>query len=305
MGSFLTEAKYFWQYLVQLLLPGKPQFSTKQIPDLTGQVMLVTGVYLAARSRERAEAAIQDLQKQTGKTAIFLELDMSSLASVRKAAKEFMSKETALHVLFNNAGVMWCSIELLSADGYDLQFATNVIGHFYFTKLLIPALLVGRDSSPDRHARIVTTSSSTAYLYTINWESFKDGPARRKMSTRQLYSQSKFANVVVARETAKRYADQGIISLSLDPGSIDTEIQRTVPGIQRWLARVLVFYPASFGALTQLWAGTMPEAINHNGKFLIPWARVGRCREEAYDDRIGERLWDWLEEQVKAFQPEA
>lgn len=55
----------------------------------------------------------------------------------------------------------------------------------------------------------------------------------------------------------------------------------------------------SNGALTQLWAGTMPETLNYNGQFLIPWARLGKCRPEAYDDEIGERLWNWLQEQVK------
>ncbi|KAI0963002.1 hypothetical protein AcW1_000211 [Taiwanofungus camphoratus] len=53
------------------------------------------------------------------------------------------------------------------------------------------------------------------------------------------------------------------------------------------------------GALTQLWAGTMPEMLDYNGKFLIPWARVGVCRKAAYDDVFGERLWNWLQEEVK------
>ncbi|KAH9949537.1 hypothetical protein B0H21DRAFT_728453 [Amylocystis lapponica] len=61
----------------------------------------------------------------------------------------------------------------------------------------------------------------------------------------------------------------------------------------------MMTYPVSFGALTQLWAGTMPETLNYNGEFLIPWARVGKCRKEAYDEEIGKRLWSWLEEQVK------
>ncbi|OBZ71701.1 hypothetical protein A0H81_08859 [Grifola frondosa] len=63
----------------------------------------------------------------------------------------------------------------------------------------------------------------------------------------------------------------------------------------------VILYPAHMGALTQLWAGTMPEALNYNGKFLIPWARVGECRPEAYDPEIGERLWNWLQEQIKGF----
>jgi len=85
-------------------------------------------VYMASRSKEKADAAISELKAQTGKEAIFLELDLSSLASVRKAAEEYLSKEHELHVLFNNAGVMWPPTELLTADGYDLQFGTNVLG---------------------------------------------------------------------------------------------------------------------------------------------------------------------------------
>ena len=61
----------------------------------------------------------------------------------------------------------------------------------------------------------------------------------------------------------------------------------------------MILYPASYGALTQLWAGTMPETLNYNGEFLIPWARLGKCRKEAYDPELGAKLWDWMEEVVK------
>ncbi|EPS99625.1 NAD-binding protein [Fomitopsis schrenkii] len=297
--------------------PPRSTFSPEQIPDLTGRVMIVTGgnvgigketikalldhnakVYMASRSKEKADAAIKELQQQTGKEAIFLELDLSSLASVRKAAEEFLSKESELHVLFNNVGVMWAPTELLTADGYDLQFGTNVVGHFFFTKLLVPALIAGKETSPDHHSRIVTTSSGAAYGYTLNFDTFTDSPARRRMMTNTLYSQSKFGNVVVAREFAKRYADQGIVSTSCNPGNIKTELQRYAPTILRNIMN-LVLYEGHYGALTQLWAGTMPETLNHNAKFLIPWARVGECRPEAYDDAPAEKLWNWLEEQVK------
>ncbi|KAI0953970.1 hypothetical protein AcW1_006721 [Taiwanofungus camphoratus] len=314
--GFLTEAYYFFDVAWRSLFP-RGDFKTGQIPDLTGQVMIVTGgnvgigfetikgllehnakVYMASRSQEKADAAIKHLKELTGKEAIFLELDLSSLASVRKAADEFMSKEKELHTLFNNAGLMVPPIEMLTADGYDIQFGTNVVGHFLFTELLMPALIAGKDTSPDHHARVITTSSSAAMMYTINWGSFKDGPARRKMSPSQLYSQSKFANVVIARQIAKRYADQGIISISLDPGGIRTELQRYITGLAHLIIYYMTYEPP-YGALTQLWAGTMPEALNYNGEYLIPWARLGRCREEAYDDAIGERLWKWLEEEVK------
>ncbi|KAJ3554361.1 hypothetical protein NM688_g3147 [Phlebia brevispora] len=297
--------------------PPNPTFSTEQIPDLTGRVVIVTGgntgvgketvkallqhnakVYLAARSKERAEAAIADLKTATGKEAIWLELDLANLASVRHAAKEFLSKERELNILFNNAGVMWCPVELLTADGFDMQFGTNVIGHFLFTELLIPALEEGAKTSPDGHSRVVTTSSSGAYFETLHYDTFRDSPARKRLGTHGLYFQSKFGNAVVAREIARRYADKGILSFSCNPGNLKTDLQRYVSSFElAILNRIL--YPASYGALTQLWAGTMPDVVDHNGDFLIPWARFGRCREEVYDPKVGEELWNYLQEQVK------
>ncbi|KAI1793118.1 NAD(P)-binding protein [Ganoderma leucocontextum] len=306
--------------LVLQAFPPKPAFSVDQIPDLTGRVVIVTGgntgigketvksllqhnakVYLAARSKEKADAAISDLKAATGKEALFLELDLASLASVKKAAGDFLSKEQELHILFNNAGVMFPPIAQVTADGYDLQFGTNVLGHHYFTKLLLPALLAGKESSPDHHARVITTSSAASYFEPLYWDTFKDGPARRQKPSQTMYSQSKLANVIVARETAKRYGQQGIISIPLNPGNIQSDLQRHLPSIVQKLATMMVLYPTPYGALTQLWAGTMPEAVNYNGEFLIPWARHGKCRPEAYDPAIGERLWNWLEEQVQGF----
>ena len=89
---------------------------------------------------------------------------------------------------------MWPPITMTTKDGYDLQFGTNVLGPFYFTKLLIPALIAGVASSPDHHTRVVTTSSSSAYIDTINWDTLKDTPQRRKASTETLYNQSKFVS---------------------------------------------------------------------------------------------------------------
>ncbi|OSC98224.1 NAD(P)-binding protein [Trametes coccinea BRFM310] len=303
------------------MVPPKSKFKVDQIPDLGGRVAIVTGgnvgigyetikallqhnakVYMASRSREKAEAAIASLKEATGKEAIFLELDLSSLASVRKAAKVFLAQEHELHILFNNAGVMWPPIDWLTTEGYDLQFGTNVLGHFYFTELLMPALLAGVESSPDHHTRVVTTSSSGAYLETLHFDTFKDGPARRKKTKEALYYQSKFGNVVVAHQLAKRYASKGIISISVNPGNIQTELQRYVPALARRFMNAVLLYPTPYGALTQLFAGTMPEALNYNGEFLIPWARLGKCRPEAYDPDVGERLWNWLDEQVKAFE---
>ncbi|KAK7435108.1 hypothetical protein VKT23_019801 [Stygiomarasmius scandens] len=130
------------------VFPPKPTWSVDEIPDLTGQVIIVTGgntglgkltveallnhnakVYLAARSQSKASEAIQDLFNKTGNKAIsWLKLDLADLQSIKAAVTEFTSKENHLHVLFNNAGVMLPDIKDLTAQGYDLQFGTNVLG---------------------------------------------------------------------------------------------------------------------------------------------------------------------------------
>ena len=83
-------------------------------------------------------------------------------------------------------------MDQLTKEGLDLQWGTNVVGHWYFTELLMPALLAGVQTSPDHHARIITTSSSGAYLNTVDFDALKDGPVRRKSNPVSLYAQSKF-----------------------------------------------------------------------------------------------------------------
>lgn len=308
MGMFIDQTR-----------PPKPTWGVDDIPDLTGKVMIVTGgntgigyetikallnknarVYMASRSKAKAEEAIQRLKEETGKEAIFLELDLADLRKVKKAAEEFMSKETQLDVLFNSGGVMAPPIEQLTADGYDLQFGTNVIGHFYFTKLLLPVLEVAAKNSPEKKSRVVTTSSSAHLGWgpKIRYETLKAGKAREKVGTQGLYAQSKYGNILVAKEFSRRYADRGIVFTSLNPGNLKTDLQRHWGSVGIKLTEWML-YPASYGALTQLYAGVAPEAKDLDGKYLIPWARVGDTREDAKDPKTAEELWHWLEEQVK------
>ncbi|RDB24292.1 hypothetical protein Hypma_008796 [Hypsizygus marmoreus] len=307
IGSYFAES-----------FPPKSKFNVEDIPDLTGKVVIVTGgnsgigyetikvlltknakVYMASRSKERAEAAISKLKAETGKEAIYLEVDLSNLDSVRKATDEFKSKEAELHVLFNNGGVMNTPIEQRTADGYDLQFGTNVIGHYLFTKRLIPLLIAGAQTSSDKKARVVNISSS-AHLFTnsVSLDALKDPAALKKLGSGAMYMQSKFGVIVFSKELARRYGDKGIVSISLNPGNLKTDLQRHTPGAFMvffgWL-----FSPAPFGALTPLYAGVSPQGAELNGKYLIPWARVGKPRPEAEDPKLGEKLWSWLEAETK------
>ncbi|THU94703.1 NAD(P)-binding protein [Dendrothele bispora CBS 962.96] len=301
--------------------PPQPRWSTSQMPDLNGKVMIVTGsntgigkdtiqallehdakVYMASRNEEKAKAAIKDLKQKTGKEAIFLKLDLADLKSVKEAAEEYMRKEKELHVLFNNGGVMMSSIDQLTTQGYDLQFGTNVIGHFYFTKLLLPVLLSTAESTGSS-VRVVNTASSGHTMYpNLDFNSFKDGKARRRLGKIHLYGQSKFGNIVFSNELARRYGDKGIVSTSLHPGNLRTELPRHLPAIVPYLAP-LVAYPSKMGALTQLWAGTTPdpEGKELNGKYLVPWARIGKAMGPVDDEKLGKDLWEWLEEHVKDF----
>ncbi|EGN95245.1 hypothetical protein SERLA73DRAFT_95927, partial [Serpula lacrymans var. lacrymans S7.3] len=167
------------------VVPPKSKFSVNNIPDLAGKVIIVTGAKTGiGKETTLMSETIRELKDKTGNEAIFLKLD-------QVAAEEFLSKETQLHVLINNAGVMFPPKDLLTADGYDLQFGTNVLGHHYFTKLLLPTLISTAQTSPDGKARVVTVASSAHLFGSLDFATFKDGPVRKKMSPQSLYGQSK------------------------------------------------------------------------------------------------------------------
>lgn len=137
---------------------------------------------------------------------------------------------------------MFPPLDQSTADGYDLQFGTNVLGHFYFTRLLLPILIHTAKTSLEKNARIVTLSSIGAELHKyIDWDTLEDGTARRKKYTVELYFQSKFVspssaspsitdnksntsphqgNVVFAQELARKYGKDGIISTAINPGNL-------------------------------------------------------------------------------------
>jgi retinol dehydrogenase-12 len=256
-------------------------------------------VYIAARNAEKAKQAVEDLKKETGKEALVLQLDLSDLHSIKAAAEEFTSKEKALHVLFNNAGVMRPPIDMLTAQGYDLQFGTNVLGHFYLTKLLIPVLREGAKSSPDGKARVVNTSSSGSWFAnSVDFNTLKDTPARKKAGAQYLYCQSKLGNILFSTELARQYGNQGIVSTALNPGNLKSELVRHLSAAEGFLMNFML-YPVPLGALTQLYAGTSAEGASFNGKYLIPWARMGAANPAGEDPTLAADLWKWMEDQVE------
>ncbi|KAF9072376.1 NAD(P)-binding protein [Rhodocollybia butyracea] len=303
--------------------PARPTWHTDHIPDLSGQVIIVTGsntgigkvtvkellkhnakVYMAVRSREKAEAAIKDLKKETGKEAIFLKLDLGDLTTIKASVEDFLKNETHLHVLINNAGVAAPPRDMLTSQGYDLQFGVNTLGHFYFTTLLLPILTSTAQTTPDKKVRVVHVSSYAHHFYAkLDFNSFKDGPARRRMGDMALYGQSKTGNILLSNELARRYGDQGIVSISLHPGSVRSELQRYGPRLLMEFIRWAVFYPVELGSLTPLYAATAPECAEYNGEYLSPWARHDTREPDsgARNPVLAKELWQYMEEQVKGY----
>ncbi|KIJ18178.1 hypothetical protein PAXINDRAFT_9260 [Paxillus involutus ATCC 200175] len=304
-------------FLNEILFPPKPLFTEDSVPDLSGKVALVTGanagigketarvllaknakVWIACRDVSKGEAALKELKERTGRDAHLLKLNLSNLKSIKDSAEEFSRQENQLHILFNNAGVMGPPIEMLTDDGYDLQFGTNVLGHFYLTKLLLPTLISTAKSSSEGTVRVVNTSSNVHWLSGLRFDTFKDGPKRRAINPYRLYGQSKTGNIVFSAELHRRYRDQGIISISLNPGGIKTELQRHRSALAQRLNSMILLWDISYGPLTQLYAGTSPEAATMSGQYLIPWARIGAPRANTQNPQLGKELWTWLEDQV-------
>ncbi|KAG6374030.1 hypothetical protein JVT61DRAFT_4668 [Boletus reticuloceps] len=298
------------------LFPPAPHFTAESVPDLSGKVALVTGanagigketarvlltknakVWVACRDVSKGEATLKELKALTGRDAHLLKLDLANLRAIKQSVEEFLQRETQLHILFNNAGVCQPPIDMVTDDGYDLQFGTNVLGHFYLTKLLLPILISTAKSSPEGTVRVVNTSSQAHLFGNLQFDTFIDTPKRRANYTFRLYSQSKTGNIIFSAELHRRYHDQGIVSTALHPGGIRTEGQRHLDIILYQISNWF-FWHVSFGAITQLYAGTAPDAAGLGGQYLIPWARIGAPRAYTQDPQLGKELWAWLEEQV-------
>ncbi|TEB39829.1 NAD-P-binding protein [Coprinellus micaceus] len=321
MPSLFFPLRAAYAFFKEAWFLGSPSWTTEDIPDLTGQVFIVTGgnsglgketvrallehnarVYLASRDEKRALAAIDELFDQTGRKARFLHLDLADFTSIKAAATEFLRKEKRLDVLFNNAGIMTTPTEV-TPNGYDRVVHTNLLGPFYFTKLLLPLLISTSQARPDGQTRIVNLTSSVHHLVeSLNFDAFHDGLERRARAGSSFsYCQSKFGDILFSNELSRRYKDQGVISTAVNPGNFATQLQQ--PQADSMLTHVvhwcLFIYPPEWGSLTQLWAGVAPDAAETSGKYVIPWGRIGQPNEATEDVELAVKLWIWLEDQVK------
>ena len=211
----------------------------------------------------------------------FLLLDLADLASVRRAAEAVLGEDRPLDVLVNNAGV--AGTAALSRDGFDLTYATNHIGPFHLTNLMLPALR----RAPQ--GRIVNVSS-VAHLQVkgIDWSLLERRTVPRRARFGD-YAVTKLMNVLHAKELARRLAGTRVTTCALHPGGVASNIWRSVPQPFRWLL-TLTLDSNEEGARTPLYCATAPELASASGGYY------DKCREApssplADDPALAAELW--------------
>lgn len=297
----------------------KPDWSLADMPAQTGRIVLVTGgtsgmgyedalalsragaeVIIAARNVERGQETIERIREQVPDARVQFEaVDLANLASVRGLAERLQERLPRLDVLINNAAIMAPPQRGVSRDGFEMQLATNFLGHFALTGLLLPSLR----KSPD--PRVVTLASIAVNRGRIN---FDDLQSENNYNPYAAYAQSKLACLMMAFELQRRSLANGwgVRSVAAHPGVAVTELVERGPGLQsefaqQWAKDRDVYHSAAQGALSSLFAATAAEA--EGGRYYGPTGEeekrgplgLAKVPEAAADADDAARLWSVAE----------
>jgi NAD(P)-dependent dehydrogenase (short-subunit alcohol dehydrogenase family) len=234
---------------------------------------------LACRSEERTRPVLEAITKDGG-SAEFLPLDLADLLSVRACAESFLSRGEPLAILVNNAGL--AGAHGATKDGFELAFGTNHVGHYLFTRMLMPAL----EKSPE--ARVVNVSSRGHYRARgIDWDAVRKPTATTTAFPE--YCVSKLANVLFTRELAKR-APAHVRTYSLHPGGVASDVWREVPWGLRHLLKLFLITNEE-GAKTSLFCATSELVGDRTGLYYDECAEKTPSKL-ALDDALARDLWD-------------
>jgi NAD(P)-dependent dehydrogenase (short-subunit alcohol dehydrogenase family) len=286
--------------------------------DLSGKVCVITGassglgresaralaaagahVVLAARNRDALAETAQWIQAEApGARTSTVVLDLTTLSSVRAAVTTIRDVAPVVHVLMNNAGVMFTPFGR-THDGFEMQIGTNHFGHFELTRLLVPQLAAARG------ARVVMLSSGGHVLGDVdfddpNWE-------HREYDKFVAYGASKTANILHAAEADRRLRELGIRAYAVHPGTVATSLARHMSRSDfsqlRKLAAAsgaargeptdgfLDFVMPEHGAATQVWAAVSPELDDRGALYLEDCAVSGTVAPHARDEQRAAELW--------------
>ncbi|TVY22488.1 putative oxidoreductase [Lachnellula hyalina] len=306
------------------LVDFKPE---KDIPSLEGKVIFVTGgtaglgsvtiralakhepehIYFSGRNKKAGELLIAHIRETNPSVSLtFLEMDLCSLSSVKAASEKFAHKR--LDILICNAGIM-AAPPALSTDGYEIQFATNHLGHAMLIQQLLPIMLE-TTKIPEADVRIVCLSSD-------GWATHPKGGVQfsglktvqdRFLGPSIRYGQSKLANVVYAAELARRFPS--ITSVSIHPGVINTGLLQNAPLLSRALVYTLnkVNYldvvTEEQGSLNSLYMAVgMHKTEVVNGGFYRPMGVLCNHKLDAVakSEDFAKQLWVWTETALKGY----
>ncbi|KAE8454216.1 hypothetical protein EG329_005141 [Mollisiaceae sp. DMI_Dod_QoI] len=267
---------------------------------------------MGARSSAKATTAITSIKKLYPNANItFLEMDHKVLSSVVSAAKLFLSKESFLHALINNAGIMSTPFEL-TQDGYEAQWQTNYLAHWVFTTHLLPLLLSTSKTLPSGSVRLVNVTSGGHFLAPKGGINFADTSLVKKPSNR--YGQSKLANILHARTinilygpgSASAKAGTGEIWTSaVHPGLVDSQLAGRVEGTaEKALLSVFKFVGAytdgDTGAWTSVFCAASPEMKREqSGWYFERIAKKGMQSRAAKDMELAKRLEEWTKGEME------
>jgi NAD(P)-dependent dehydrogenase (short-subunit alcohol dehydrogenase family) len=295
-----------------IMKTNQQKWTTEQILDQSGKIVIVTGansgigyeasaamahkgakVILACRSQDKGKAAVAKIEEQDPKgEVILMQLDLADLGSVARFADDILSEYEGLDILINNAGVMAIPYQQ-TADGFEMQFGTNHLGHFALTGRLLPLLQKTSGS------RVVTVSSYAHIIGKINFDDINSEKSYQKWLA---YGQSKLANILFAYELQRRTAKNGNnpISIAVHPGYAATNLQRSSSFFS--FANKFIAQSQEMGALPTLYAATHPDI--RGGEYVGPdgffeqrgYPHITRSSSRSYDQRTARRLWQVSEE---------
>ena len=293
-------------------MPTNGKWTTENIPDQSGKIVIVTGansgigfeatralalkgaiVIMACRSLKKGESAAEQIRSENPIGQVILrQLDLADLSSVQQFAGNFRTEYDRLDILINNAGVMAIPYQK-TVDGFEMQIGTNHLGHFKLTGLLIELL----KNTPN--SRVVTISSYAHLMGRINFNDLNSEKVYQKWLA---YGQSKLANVFFGYELQRRSARNGNnpISIVVHPGWAATNLQHTssfFSFFNPYLAQ-----SQEMGALPTLYAATSPEI--RGGEYIGPDGFLGqngyphkaRSSRRSQDADTAQRLWEISEE---------
>lgn len=246
-----------------------------------GLAKMGANVVMVCRDRERGEAALSEIKRESSNDSVGLLIaDLSLLAAIRGLAEEFKTKYPTLHVLNNNAGII-PGTRTVTGDGFETQFAVNHLNYFFLTNLLLDVL---KASAP---ARIVNVTSQVHDGASID---FNDLQSERSYRRTSVYAWTKLANVLFTYELARRLEGTGVTSNCLHPGTVATKLLGDyMPSALRFIGNIVGASPEK-GARTSLYLATSPEVEGVTGRYFVS-QKEAQSSKLSYDKSLASRLW--------------